>query len=103
MGNRWGVGKGNGEGRGQFTSNLGPKWTGIAPRAKEGFEVSKRDLGTGEGFSRQRGGILQAEGELPRGIVKGLSRGLCHVPDIMSTLYISCYYVYVVLIKKNCV
>jgi hypothetical protein len=66
MGNRWGKGKGDGEGRreegGQNTSNLGPEWTGIAPHAKEEFQVSKRGSGTGEGFSRQRGiikGILQ--------------------------------------------
>jgi hypothetical protein len=26
-------------------SNLGPGWTRIAPREKEGFQVSKRDLG----------------------------------------------------------
>ncbi len=55
----WG-GKGGG---GQFTSNLGPEWTGIAPHAKEGFQVSKRDLGTGEGFFRQRG-------KIPRGFVR---------------------------------
>ncbi len=65
----WG---GKGKGVGQFTSNLGPEWTGIAPHTKEGFQVSKRDSGTGEGFFRQRG-------KLPRGIVKGLSRGLGHV------------------------
>ncbi len=53
-------------GGGQYTSNLGPGWTGIAPHTKEGFQVSKRGSGTGEGFSRQ--------GELPR--------GLCHVPPI---------------------
>ncbi len=46
----WGTvgGRGKGTGRergggGQFTSNLGPEWTGIAPHAKEGFQVSKRD------------------------------------------------------------
>jgi hypothetical protein len=49
-----GAGNGNGKGkrrggRGQFTSNLGPERTGIAPHAKEGFQVSKRDSGTGEG------------------------------------------------------
>jgi hypothetical protein len=38
-------------GRGKFTSNLRPEWTGIAPHAKEGFQVSKRDSGTGEGSS----------------------------------------------------
>jgi hypothetical protein len=43
------------KGGGQYTSNLGPGWTGIAPHAKEGFQVSKRGSGTGEGFSRQRG------------------------------------------------
>ncbi len=55
MGSRkreWG---GKGEGGDQYTSNLGPEWTGIAPQAKEGFQVSKRDSGTGEGFFRQRG------------------------------------------------
>jgi hypothetical protein len=53
------------KGRGsQYTSNLGPEWTGIAPHAKEGFQVSKREQGRdfpGKG---------------------GLSRGLCHVPLI---------------------
>jgi hypothetical protein len=37
MGREW-------EGVGQFTSNLGPGWTRIAPRKEEGFQVSKRDL-----------------------------------------------------------
>ncbi len=59
MGNRWEQGKGTGRegggGWGQYTSNLGPEWTGIAPHAKEGFQVSRRDSGTGEGLSRQRG------------------------------------------------
>jgi hypothetical protein len=62
MGNGWGVGKGDwggkGEGGGQFTSNLGPEWTGVAPHAKEGFQVSKRDSGTGEGSSG-RGEIVK--------------------------------------------
>jgi hypothetical protein len=57
----WG---GKGEGGGQFTSNLGPAWTGVAPHAKEGFQVSKRDSGTGEGFSGQRGNH--------RGVIKGI-------------------------------
>ncbi len=52
---REGPGKGGG---GQFTSNLGPEWTGVAPHAKEGFHVSKRDLGTGEG-SPGKGGIIK--------------------------------------------
>jgi hypothetical protein len=38
MGREWGGG-------GQFTSNLGPGWTRIAPRRKEGFQVSRRDSG----------------------------------------------------------
>ena len=45
----WGtVGGGKREwgGGGQFTSNLGPGWTRIAPHRKEGFQVSERDLGT---------------------------------------------------------
>jgi hypothetical protein len=44
MGREWG-------GRGQFTSNLGPGWTRIAPRKEEGFQVSKRDL-KGKGISK---------------------------------------------------
>jgi hypothetical protein len=32
-------------GGGQFTNNLGPGWTRIAPRKEEGFQVSKKDLG----------------------------------------------------------
>ncbi len=32
-------------GGGQFTSNLGPGWTRIAPRKEEGFQVSRRDSG----------------------------------------------------------
>ncbi len=38
MGREWGGG-------GQFTSNLGPGWTRIAPHRKEGFQVSKRVSG----------------------------------------------------------
>jgi hypothetical protein len=30
----------------------GTGWTGIAPHAKKGFQVSKRGSGTGEGFSK---------------------------------------------------
>ncbi len=56
-------------GGGQFTSNLGPEWTGIAPHTKEGFQVSERDLGTREG--------CQAKGKLTRGIIKGTRQGVC--------------------------
>jgi hypothetical protein len=38
MGREWGGG-------GQFTSNLGPGLTRIAPRRKEGFQVSRKDSG----------------------------------------------------------
>ncbi len=55
MGAGNGNGEGKGEGGGQFTSNLGPEWTGVAPHAKEGFQVSKRDSGTGGSSSRQSG------------------------------------------------
>jgi hypothetical protein len=58
-------------GSGQFTSNLGPERTGIAPHAKKGFQVSKRDSGTGEGSSGRRGII--------KGVIKGLLRESCHV------------------------
>ncbi len=48
-------------GVGQFTGNLGPGWTRIAPHRKEGFQVSKRDLGA-------RGVIKgNCQRELPRG------------------------------------
>jgi hypothetical protein len=61
----WG---GKGEGEGQFTSNLGPEWTGVAPHAKEGFQVSKRDPATGEGFSK-RGGIIKRDRQ---GVIEGI-------------------------------
>ncbi len=72
MGNRW-CGKwewgGKEEGgRGQFTSNLRPEWTGIAPHAKEGLQVSKRDSGTVEGSSGRRGII--------KGVYQGVIEGI---------------------------
>ncbi len=43
----WGtVGGRKREWGGQFTNNLGPGWTRIAPHRKEGFKVSKRDPDT---------------------------------------------------------
>ncbi len=57
-----------GEGGGKFTSNLGPEWTGVAPHAKEGFQVSKRDTGAVEGFSG-RGGIIKGDCQ---GVTKGI-------------------------------
>jgi hypothetical protein len=63
MGREWGGG-------GQFTSNLGPGWRRIAPRKEEGFQVSRRD-------SRKRGVVKgNQQGELARGIHKGLCHGL---------------------------
>ncbi len=59
MGREWGGG-------GQFTSNLGPGWTRIAPRKEEGFQVSKRDLG-GKG---------NQQGELAGGASKGSKQGV---------------------------
>jgi hypothetical protein len=57
-------------GGGQFTSNLGPGWTRIAPRRKEGFQVSKRDSGV-------RGVVMgNQQGESAREISKGLRHGL---------------------------
>ncbi len=50
-----GMGRKRGGREGQYTSNLGPGWTEITPHAKEGFQVSKRGSGTGEGFYRQKG------------------------------------------------
>jgi hypothetical protein len=58
------------EGGGQFTSNLGPGWTRIAPRKEEGFQVSKRDSGK-RGVDKGN-----QQGELARGIHKGLRHGL---------------------------
>jgi hypothetical protein len=59
MGREWGGG-------GQFTSNLGPGWTRIAPRKEEGFQVSRRDSG-------KRGVVKESQqGELAKGIHKGL-------------------------------
>jgi hypothetical protein len=45
LGKPWGDGKLEWGGGGQFTSNLGPGWTRIAPRKEEGFQVSRRDSG----------------------------------------------------------
>jgi hypothetical protein len=85
MGNRWGAGREIGEGKGrggQFTSNLGPEWTGIAPHAKEEFPVSKRDSGTGKG-SPGKGGIIKGDYQ------GDSSRGLCHVLSyIVNPVYI---------------
>ncbi len=67
-GNRWGREKGMERewgGGGQFTSNLGPGWTRIAPHRKEAYQVSKRDSGT-------RGAIKGSH----QGVVKGGYQGV---------------------------
>jgi hypothetical protein len=61
------MGRERGGGRSVY-KQPGPEWTGVAPHAKEGFQVSKRDSGTGVGFFRQRGNY---HGESSRGI-KGI-------------------------------
>jgi hypothetical protein len=63
MGRDWGEG-------GQFTSNLGPGWTRIAPCKEEGFQVSKREL-KGKGVSKGNW-----QGELARGINRRLRHDL---------------------------
>jgi hypothetical protein len=70
MGKEWGGG-------GQFTSNLGPGWTRIAPHRKEGFQVSKRDS--------VAKGVIKGnwQGELTRGV----NRELHHMLHIVI-LYI---------------
>jgi hypothetical protein len=72
-----GGGKREWGGGGQFTSNLGPGWTRIAPRRKEGFQVSKRGSGT-------RGVI--------KGSVKRTRQGAAPCALILSSCtYVSCY------------
>jgi hypothetical protein len=73
-----GMGREREEG-GQYTSNLRPGWTGIAPHTKEGFQVSERDLGTREG--------RQAKGISTRGIIKGTCQGVGPCALIMSHTY----------------
>jgi hypothetical protein len=82
MGNRWGEGKGDGE---EVSTQATWDQSGRESQrnAKEGFQVSERDSGTGEGFSRQR--------EIIKGDRQGVIKGI--VPcasDIISTLYVSC-------------
>jgi hypothetical protein len=80
IGTRFQIWYGKRGGEGQNTSNLGPGWTEIAPHAKEGFQVSKRESGTGKGSP--------GKGELPR--------GLSHVPPIQCqpcTYRVNCVYV----------
>jgi hypothetical protein len=68
-----------GGGGGQFTSNLGPGWTRIAPRKEVGFQVSKMDLGE-SGISKGNW-----QGELARGI----NKGLCHDLVLLICVYVS--------------
>jgi hypothetical protein len=78
-------------GGGQFTSNLGPEWTGVAPHPKEGLQVSERDLGIGEG-SPGKGGII-----------KGTRQGVCAMCfDIVKLVYTYRAIVCMWLIKELC-
>jgi hypothetical protein len=63
MGREWGGG-------GQLASNLGPGWMRIAPFKEEGFQVSRGDSGE-RGVDKGN-----QQGELARGINKGLRHGL---------------------------
>jgi hypothetical protein len=79
------------EGGGQFTSNLGPEWTGVAPHTKEGFQVSERDLGTREG-SPGKGGII-----------RGTCQGVCATcSDVVNLVYTYRAIVCMWLIKELC-
>jgi hypothetical protein len=77
MVNRWGKGKGDGEEGGEVSTQAARDQSGRESHhdPKEGFQVSKRGSGTGEGFFRQRGVIKR--------IVPCTS-------DIIPILYISC-------------
>jgi hypothetical protein len=68
----WG---GNGKGGGQFTSNLGPGWTGRTT-PKEGFQVSKRG-------SKERGEISKER------IGEGYNKGMRHELSIVIYVHIS--------------
>jgi hypothetical protein len=66
MGREWG-GDGEGMGRGwegvgQFTSNLGPRWTG-SHHDKEGFQVSKREW---KGSNRESARGVKDKGIVPQ-------------------------------------
>ncbi len=71
MGREW-------EGGDQFTSNLGPGWTGVAPCKEEGFQVSKRD-------SRKRG---SSKGNWQEELAKGINKGLCHDLILLICVYV---------------
>jgi hypothetical protein len=78
-------------GGGQFTSNRGPERTGIAPHTQEGFQVSERDLGTGEGSP--------GKGEN----IKGNCQGVCAMcSDIINLVYTYHAIVCLWLIKELC-
>jgi hypothetical protein len=66
-------------GGGQFTSNLGPGWTRIAPHRKEGFQVSERDTGT-------------------RGVIKGSYQGELSMGCAIYLILSTCTYIYIMLL-----
>jgi hypothetical protein len=67
------------EGGGQFTSNLGPGWTRIAPRKEEGFQVSRRDSG--------EGGVVK--GNQQRELAGEINKGLHHGLVLSTCIYVS--------------
>ncbi len=85
---KWGAvggrGKGNveqkGEG-GQYTANQGPEWTGIAPRQRRDFQVSKKGFKEYGRDSKQRG--------LSRGLGYAL-RYHANLVHIVLIAYMSC-------------
>ncbi len=92
MGNRWEKEKGTGRekgGVGQYTSDLGREWMGIAPHAKEGFQVSKRD---------SEKGVQEQGRDFPgKGIINGITKGIvpcasnnANLVHIMPIVCMSC-------------
>jgi hypothetical protein len=98
IGNCWGAGKENGEGRGRGEVSLQATWD---QSGQGSHHMQRRNSKLVRG-TQEQGRDSLGRGAITKGIVKGLSGGLCHVLLIMSTLYTSCYCVYVVLIKELC-
>ncbi len=65
------MGRERGGGKGSVYKQAGTRVDRDRTTRKEGFQVSKRDSGTGEGSSGRRG--------ISRGFIKGLLGELCHV------------------------
>jgi hypothetical protein len=74
MGNRWGAGKEDGEGRGRGQVSTQVTWD---QSGRESHHMQRRDSKLVKGVQEQGRGF-PGKGGLPR----RLSRGLCHVPLI---------------------